>query len=233
MLRGIVVEIKELNKVDIEAMFSLMSTYYDNMRRENFISDLKKKDNAILLKDEGGNIKGFTTVMFCKITVGCTPVNLLFSGDTIIRHDFWSNNDLMPLWINFALHKATSLEGGLYWLLISKGYKTYKYLTSLYKDYYPKLNVEIPEFEKNVVDEFCSMFYPEQYDKNNGLILGSKDKDYLKEEFAQIPENKLRDKHVKFFLEKNPHYAKGDELVCITLLSKENLNKIGRKILGA
>lgn len=227
MLRGIIVKINELSETDVENMFCLMSAYYENIKREKFTSDLSRKSNAILLKDENGAIKGFSTLVFYEFS----STNLLFSGDTIIHHDFWTNNDLMSVWLNFAIQKASTLDAPLYWLLISKGYKTYKYLPLVYKEYYPKLGAKMPEFEQKLMDEFCTKFYPEQY--TDGLLLNDGSNDYLKAEFAQIPENKLKDKHIKFFLEKNPNYANGDELVCLTLLSKENLTKIGRRILGA
>lgn len=232
MLKGSVIYINKLSDADIDSMFALMSNYYENIKKENFISDLSKKYQAILLKDESGNIKGFTTVVLYDITIDETPIKLLFSGDTVIHKDFWSNNDLMPVWIKNVMELKKGFSEKLYWLLISKGYKTYKYLSALYKEFYPRYDTITPDFNQKIMDKFGEIFYPDNYDKKSGLIIMNKVKDYLKEEYAAIPKEKLKDKNIKFFIEKNPKYYNGNELVCITELSVENLNRAGRRILG-
>ncbi len=232
MLKGSVVKTEKLTNADIDSMYGLMSCYYENIKKDNFISDLSKKFQAILLKDEENNIKGFTTVVLYDIEVNKTPIKLLFSGDTVIHKDFWSNNDLMPVWIKNVMELKKEFSEKLYWLLISKGYKTYKYLSALYKEFYPRYDTATPDFNQKIMDKFGEIFYPNNYDKKSGLIVMNKVKDYLKEEYAAIPKEKLLDKNIQFFLEKNPNYFKGNELVCVTELSVENLNKAGRRILG-
>jgi len=44
-------------------------------------------------------------------------------------------------------------------------------------------------------------------------------------------EKELKDKNVQFFLESNPNYEKGNDLVCITSLKIENLKEKTLKIL--
>ena len=53
----------------------------------------------------------------------------------------------------------------------------------------------------------------------------------LREQYAEIPVNRLNDKHVRFFLEKNPGYRQGNELSCIARVSVNNMKSIPRKIL--
>ena len=43
----------------------------------------------------------------------------------------------------------------------------------------------------------------------------------------------MRDRHVAFFAEKNPGHERGDELICLTELSYENLTAAGRRMWDA
>ena len=233
MLKGKVYEIKDVNDKDLDVMFQLMTDYYENIKKENFISDFRKKENTIILRNENGEIKGFSTIVFHNLNINSKTVKILFSGDTIIHKDYWTHNDLANVWLRFAINKQLEINEPLYWLLISKGYKTYKYLNTFFKTYYPNPYVQIPEPEQSIIDEFGKIFYPDKYDKNAGILRMNKSKDYLKEEFAEIPHEKIKnDKVVKFFLEKNPEYYKGNELICITNLSMDNINKAGERLLG-
>lgn len=233
MLKGKVYELKDLSLKDLESMFSLMADYYENMKKDNFLSDLKTKENVIVLKDANEQIKGFSTVVFHDLEIKGKIYKILFSGDTIIHHDYWAQNNLANVWLQFAIKKQQEFNKPLYWLLISKGYKTYKYLNTFFKTYYPNPNFEIPKLEQSIIDKFGELFYQEKYDKQAGILRMNKTKDYLKEEFAKISDEKRKtDKIVQFFLKKNPEYYMGNELICITDLSLDNVNNAGKRLLG-
>ena len=232
MLKGRVYLLNEITQSDINSMYELMSMYYENLKRNNFISDLEKKSQVIILKDNDNQIKGFTTIVLYDALIENIKIKLLFSGDTIIHKDYWSNNDLMQIWIKNALNLKKGFSEKLYWLLMSKGYKTYKYLSAFYKEFYPRFDKNTPDFEQKIIDFFGENFYPSNYDKQTGIIIMNRAKDYLKEEYSKIPEEKLTDKNIEFFARKNPFYCKGNELVCITELCEDNLNKAGRRVLG-
>ncbi len=233
MLRGNVYKIDELSQNDIDTMYQLMSLYYENIKRENFLYDLSNKYQVIILKDEENNlIKGFSTLVLYDITVDNIPIKLLFSGDTIIDKSFWSKNDLMQVWIQNAIELKKGFNEKFYWLLISKGYKTYKYLSSFYDEFYPRYNKVTPVFEQKIIDKFGETFYPDKYNSQSGIIVMNKEQDYLKSEYSKIPNEKLKDKNIEFFIKKNPKYYEGNELVCITELSLDNLNKKGKRIFG-
>ena len=233
MIRGQVQKVKELSKSEIDSMFQLMNDYYDNFHYDTFITDLSKKDSVIVLRNENAEIKGFSTIVFYDMKIKNNVYKILFSGDTIIHKDYWAQNDLPAVWLKFAFEKQKEFNKPLYWLLISKGYKTYKYLNTFFKSYYPNPNAITPEIEQSLIDEFGKVFYPDKYDKEHGILRMNGSKDYLKKEFAEISEEKIKnDKIVQFFLEKNPKYYDGNELVCIAEVSSDNLSKAGKKALG-
>jgi hypothetical protein len=57
-----------------------------------------------------------------------------------------------------------------YWLLFSKGYKTYRFLATYLHHFYPRHDTPTPVFEKKLIDWFGTYKYPEHYRKESGLL---------------------------------------------------------------
>jgi hypothetical protein len=63
-------------------------------------------------------------------------MSVVYSGVTIIRSEYWGTPQLPSTWIKTVLEKSAEMVQPLYWLLISSGYKTYRFLTVFYKEFY-------------------------------------------------------------------------------------------------
>ena len=141
--------IKKLSRVmdeEIEQMFLLHAQYFSNIKRENFIHDLKGKDWCILIVDGYGSIKGYSSIQLMETVFEGKPVTFLFSGDTLVARENWHDNLLAGAFGHFMLFlNETFPDKELYWLLISKGFRTYRFLPVYYKEYYPVCNRQIPE----------------------------------------------------------------------------------------
>jgi hypothetical protein len=55
----------------------------------------------------------------------------------------------------------------------------------------------------------------------------------LRSGVAEITEQRLRDPHVRFFAERNPGHASGDELCCIAPLTRENFTPAAYRVIGS
>jgi hypothetical protein len=110
----------------------------------------------------------------------------------------------------------------LYWMLITKGYRTYHFLPLFFNDFYPRYDKATPETIKHVMDTFANSKYPGNYSSEKGVISFEGQKEYLKRGVGDIRDQKLKDPHVEFFVKKNPFYLIGDELVCLAELTQEN-----------
>ena len=225
MLKGAVLKVNELTREQINSMYSIMEVYYDNIYQNTFIEELNKKQDVVLLLDEQNNICGFTTLAVFRYD---EQTQLLYSGDTIVEKQYWGQHDLSQAWINNAMAYTEKFDGKTYWFLLSKGYKTYKYLSTFFIEYYPCVDTQIPARIQQIMDNFSQQQYGDRY--RDGVWLAGKD--YLKCEYDYIHEAARRDKNTAFFLEKNPGYMKGDELICLCEISPNNLNKLGRRVLG-
>jgi hypothetical protein len=115
-------------------------------------------------------------------------------------------------------------RGSLYWFLISKGYKTYRYLPLFFREYYPRHATPTPPWAKSVIDVLGRQKYPRAYDPTAGIIRAGSTACRLRRHVAAVTFAKLRDPAVSFFVETNPGHELGDELCCIAPLTRENFS---------
>lgn len=219
-----VVENNTLTIKDRQAMYELYRLYYDASDFNLFIQDLNEKDYAILLRNSSGSICGFSTLKLIKFEFNDVQRLALFSGDTIIHRDHWGTQKLSLSWCRLAgLIKSQHPDVPLYWFLIVKGYRTYRYLPLFSKLFYPTRRHETPPDIQSMMDYLATHKFGNAYIKEKGVIQFEQSHGHLSEKWADIPEHVTEHPDVQFFLEKNPGYSNGDELVCFTELTENNL----------
>lgn len=214
----------------ISEMYRLYAHYYGGTDEALFRRDLNDKTHVILLVDHDGAIRGFSTLLYYGARSNETPLKVIYSGDTIIDESYWGKNDFAAVWLKFAGRlKALAPETPLYWLLIVKGHRTYRYLKVFSRNYYPAPNKPIPSETKAIMDNLARERFGRDYHPATGIVRFATTKGYLKEPWASVSDTARRRPEVAFFLEKNPHYKRGDELVCLCLLEYENLKPIAQR----
>ncbi|WP_231724710.1 hypothetical protein [Leptotrichia sp. oral taxon 847] len=235
-------DIKNNNKI-VENMFLLMKKHYENMKKDKFLRDLYDKNDVFLLF-ENNELKGFSTIKKMELnienkkedeekTVNKKIVGF-FSGDTIIEKGFSWGIEFQKEWIKYCLLESEkNMKNGVktYWFLISKGIKTYMYLPTYFKNFCPKADYTESEMEKKIKDIYAEKIYDSRYCKENGIVKNDGTNDFLRENVVVLSEKQLKNKNIQFFLEKNPNYKKGDELVCLAEISFDNLTNLGKRVL--
>ena len=235
-------DIKNNSKI-VENMFLLMKKHYENMKKDKFLKDLYDKNDVFLLF-ENNELKGFSTIKKMELnienkkedeekTVNKEIVGF-FSGDTIIEKGFSWGIEFQKEWIKYCLLESEkNMKNGVktYWFLISKGIKTYMYLPTYFKNFCPKADYTESEMEKKIKDIYAEKIYKSRYCKENGIVKNDGTNDFLRENVVVLSEKQLKNKNIQFFLEKNPNYQKGDELVCLAEISFDNLTNLGKRVL--
>jgi hypothetical protein len=216
-------------------MYELMDRNYENVSPEVFAADLAEKRWVILLLDSiTRDVCGFSTQRLLTAEVEGHPVTALFSGDTIVARERWGDSTLAHVWGQLALSLIDAdPERPLYWLLISKGYKTYRFLPLFFREFYPRYDRPTPVSVKAVVDALAITRWREAYDSAAGVIHATPFKDRLRPGVADINQERMRDPHVRFFLDRNPEHAHGAELCCLAPLSRENFTAAAWRVIGA
>lgn len=223
-LRGSVVPAGGLSAGDVRGLFGLYAAHYDAADPERFRADLAEKDYVILLRDaESGLTRGFSTQKVLRRESGGRPVRALFSGDTIIDPSYWGEQELVKAWSRFAGRLLASDESPLWWLLISKGHRTYLYLPLFFGDYIPRHDAPPSQAGKRLLDMFASEKFGDAFDPAAGLLRFPESLGQLKPRLAEVPTGRQDDPRVRFFLKRNPGYARGEELVCLARISPENM----------
>lgn len=221
-LRASISPPESLTSNDREQMFQLMQRYYDAITEHQFLSDLSKKDAVILLRDRNSDtIQGFSTLVKIDVELDNKPLRGVFSGDTVIEKDYWGNRALGIAFLRYMFtEKLKSPFAPLYWLLITKGYKTYLMMANNFSEHYPKFERATPPDAKRILDTFYSALYAEQYDPETGLIESSGDPTRLRPGIASISKT-LTDSNprIAFFQKANPSWQSGTELACIARMT--------------
>ncbi|MEQ1513086.1 MAG: hypothetical protein ABL934_10465 [Lysobacteraceae bacterium] len=217
-----VVAVNALDDALVASMHALHAQYYDACEHARFERDLANKRYVIVLDSPDG-LAGFSTVALDRHETASGPALVLFSGDTIIDRDWWGDQTLSRRFARLAgaLHAA---EPGLplYWLLISKGHRTYRYLGLFSRRYFPHHERDEPPL-RALAEQFASARFGADYDPARGVIRFAQSQGHLKADLADVPPHVAARPEAAFFLARNPGYRHGDELVCLTRLCVDNL----------
>ena len=218
-----------------EEMFALLESYYEGVERATFEADLDEKEWVIQVIDEDTNrLKGFSTQMLLEVEVSGRTVRALFSGDTIVDSDARGERNLFQISGWFVRSLMSAYAGAeLYWFLISKGYKTYRFLPLFFHEFYPRYDASTPARFAAVMDALAGCKFPATYDRALGIVKAGSCSCRLRPGVADITPDRLRDPHVRFFVERNPRHALGDELCCIAPLTPTNFTPAAYRAMGS
>lgn len=195
-------------------MFALMVRYYDGVTREQFEADLDGKQHLIRMFDADGGLCGFSTIQLIPFDYEGRPTLTVFSGDTVIDRACWGQKALQKAFGQFLLRLLITRRERLYWFLISKGFKTYLYMRHNLTSYPNHAQPTPPEFQA-LLDHMAGLKYPEHYDPQRGVIEFPGETCVVKDAHDCLVATDLEDPDIRFFVERNPGYVRGDELCCL------------------
>lgn len=228
-LKCVIYQKDEILNIPIDEFYALYDTYYEGLTFESFKHTFYNKDYLITLYDNHQKVCGFTTVEVIHFAFNHKPRCALFSGDTIVNHKFWGQQILSYEWCKLAGKIKLQLgQVPLYWFLISKGHRTYRFLNNFSKDYYPSAKVFNKKYH-DIVNYLALKKYPKHYNPEKGIIEFEGHSDYLRPAWQLESSLVVKNKYAKYFETLNPGYMHGDELVCLTELHQDNLRSIALK----
>jgi hypothetical protein len=214
-------------------MYELLAYYFARTTQAQFERDLAEKAWAILLVAPlDGHIKGFSPLMRFQSTLDGQPVHAYFSGDTIIRREYWGEIVLPRLRAQHVFGMAEAAPDiAAYWFLICSGYKTYRFLSVFFRHFYPTCQGPTPPPLKRLLDNLGRQKFADEYDSRQRIVRFNQATP-LREGVAEIQARRLKDPHVAFFAAANPGHIRGDELACLARLTRANLTPAGLRMLG-
>jgi hypothetical protein len=219
----------ELSAAQACAMHQLLARHFSGVTPEQFARDLAEK-NWVLLVSRGEHLVGFSTLLIYESAFAGDPVSVVYSGDTIVAPEAWGTTALPMAWIAAVnTLRATVPRGRYYWLLLTSGFRTYRFLPVFWRDFFPRFDRVTPRDAGQLLDHLARERFGAKYDSATGLVRFEQPQQ-LRAGLNEIPSGRLTDPHVAFFAARNPSHAVGDELVCLTELSQENLTAAGHRM---
>jgi hypothetical protein len=236
-LIGAVRRVADVTPGERGRMHAILARYFANAGRAQFERDLAEKEWTILLADAAsGELQGFSTLMRLRTVVAGRSVVAFFSGDTIVERAYWGEAALSRLWAGHVFGLAGRIRrrdpaARVYWFLISSGYKTYRFLPTFFREFYPTCERPTPPDVKRTLDALARLKFGARYDAARGVVRLAHATP-LRPGVAEVEAARLRDPHVAFFAAANPGHREGDELACLTEVHPANLTPAGRRMLG-
>ena len=211
------------------AMLLLLSAHFDGVTPAQFAHDLDQKDWVLRIW-RGTRLVGFTTVQVSDATIDGAAARIIYSGDTIVSPEAWGSPVLSRAWIGMVHGLQQSApEVRWYWLLLTSGYRTYRFLPVFWREFWPRHDATTPPAMRTVIDTLSAARFGTQYDRASGIVRFDTPQ-RLRGDLAAVDAGRLADPHIAFFLHTNPGHAAGDELVCVTELCDANLTAAGRRM---
>lgn len=170
----------------------------------------------LIRRRDDAEVVGFSTVTKVRMKHGRRRVRGIFSGDTIIDPDYWGSRALQVSFLLYMLRtRLRHPFAPLFWLLISKGYKTYLLLANNFPRYYPNPDGRHTHYE-TLVRQYCDQLFPGYWCERRKVLDFGDQYQCLKGQVAEItPELARRYPRIGYFEQRNPEWRRGTELPCI------------------
>jgi hypothetical protein len=216
---------------DALAMYRLLARHFEGVDEPGFRADLADKDWIVLLDDGRGELVGFSTLRLDRERHDGHTFTVVYSGDTIVDPRGWGTTALARTWIRSvrALHETRG-EGPLLWLLLTSGFRTYRFLPVFCRVFHSGPGPPDQGGLGGVAARLARRRFGAAYDPARGVVRLPRPQ-RLRDPLLDIPAGRLSDPHVRRFVRLNPGHAAGDELVSLAPLDDDNLTRAGLRML--
>jgi len=221
--------VMQLAEAEVAAMMALYLAHYAGSSPEIFRTDLGEKDEVLLLSF-AGELVGFTTLKVYDAVWRGRNIRVLYSGDTVVARAHWGQQALAFAWIgHIGEIRWQAPETPLYWFLLVKGHRTFKYLSVFANDFFPHWQVPQPELQA-LAGQLAAARYGSCFDAVRGIVHFPVSQGHLRAELAEATPEELNKPAVRFFFERNPGFRHGDELVCLCEVEVGNMKPLAARI---
>lgn len=218
----------------VSAMFELYRANYADVQYDIFTRDFAAKTHVVLVHDETGSLCGFSTLHVYDSAALGEPVRVIYSGDTIVDPRRWGSSAFAFEWLRFAGElKRQTPNMPLYWLLIVKGHRTYRFLSAFAYRYVPHHAQAADATQVALRDALAIEKFGVAFDPTTSVARFATPQGRLNDSLAEIPAQHRRLPEVTYFLERNPGYARGEELVCLCELDASNMKPMARRVFAS
>jgi hypothetical protein len=210
-------------------MAGLYLASYEASSEALFLHDLAQKHEVLLLFAEA-ELVGFTSLKLLEREWLGRSIHVVYSGDTVVEREHWGQQALAFAWITrMGTLKRDQPDVPLYWLLLVKGHRTFRYLPVFGKSFHPHWSIDRSDL-KPLADALALELFPDDYNPATGVVEFARSRGHLKPHLAEPAPAELEREGVRFFLERNPGFGRGHELVCLCEVEEPNMKPLTRRL---
>lgn len=220
----------DLNVAQRDEMFRLLARHFEGVTPQQFERDLSEKNWVLSFRREG-RLVGFSTLLACPLHFDGSPITAIYSGDTIMAPEARGSQALARTWIATVNRlRAEFPQRPCHWLLLTSGFRTYRFLPVFWREFYPRFDVPTPPREERLLRTLARERYRDSFEEHTGIVRFPQPQ-RLRLHPGSAFTGRAADPHVAFFLGRNPGHHAGDELVCLAEISERNMTPAGRRML--
>ena len=217
-----------LSDADISAMLALYLAHYCETTADIFRADLANKHEVLLLRC-AGVLVGFTTWRLDDEWLAGQAIRVLYSGDTVVHRAHWGQQALSFAWLRRMGELVVQGASPMYWLLLVKGHRTFKYLSVFAHRFFPHWQQPEPELQAWSA-ALAQRRFGAAYQEASGIVRFDGARGQLRPELAQPTEAEFSKASTRFFVARNPGFVDGDELVCLCAITADNMRPLARRL---
>ena len=218
-----------LDEATRSAMVGLYLAHYDGSDAATVRADLSDKNEVLLLHHHEGLV-GFSTLEIYERDWCGRRICVVFSGDTVVARPHWGQQTLAVRWIERMGELRRERPGlPIYWLLIVKGHRTFKFLPAFARSFFPHWELDRSDL-KPLAEALAREKFGAAYNPTTGCVEPGESRGHVKPEIALPSVQEQGRAPIQFFMERNPRYLVGHELVCLCEIAEANMRPMTRRI---
>ena len=121
-------------------------------------------------------------------------VSVVYSGDTIVERTWWGSPALARTWVRAVQSSRRNLARGV-WLLLTSGFRTYRFLPVFFRNFYPRYDADSAE-DRMLLDELARERFG-RYNTALGIVRFTRPQ-VLAPDLIALPEGRLPDPHIAY-----------------------------------
>ncbi|MCO6487779.1 MAG: hypothetical protein J5I98_05135 [Phaeodactylibacter sp.] len=211
-----------------EEMWAVYRNYY-HYTRDSFMARIAG-NNYYSFYTLNGKIIGFTGLRISRAVIDSKKHLFIYFGQTVIDKAH-RGKSLIPVTGArlYLMFWREILSSRTFFWADALTYKAYLVFAKSLEEFYPTYQQKNPQHIQKVIDYIGQEHYGKDY--NFGLGTVSKDQVLVNDPCASIPLKYRKDPDIRFYVQANPGYTRGQGLITLAPLSGTNFMKLARRLM--
>ncbi len=214
-----------------DEIWQLTKTFYDT--KQDFTKEeLKKRQKIALFRAQSDRtLIGMASIDIDPVLFQRRQLAVIYTSHVIIQPEYRGHNLLQKIGFRSFIEARLRFPfRPIYWFFTAFSYKSYLLLPHNFRDYWPRFDLQTPEWERGLMNQLATQFYASAWCAKTGIVARSGQK-RLQPDTAPLQKNLTNNPDLEFYAKINPHHADGDMLVCLCPLNTTNWLNVGVRAL--